>query len=388
MDHHAEPLDPTTVMTDEIRWSDLATARFINELLAYGLNATRSASWPTSAASLDHLDGIDFHEVHPGQEQAIVSRGGPAGLTIGRARVSLSDGRVHVIGAATSPAEALATVEWVRDQCPLAEIDESLPRVPITFWSLSPHGPSARTRVVDVPTWADVAENYPQEIGEHLERLMGSEFLPGRGGQLVLWQGEPGTGKTWALRALAWQWRTWADIHYITDPETFFGNQASYMLDVLLHEEGQAILGDDEQDAKPDPDPRASAGRWRLLVLEDTGELMSADARERAGQGLSRLLNVVDGLIGQGLRILVLVTTNEKLRTLHPAVQRPGRCAALLDFPTFSFEEAREWLVARGLTHEQAKAATGGASTLTVADLFAVLEERRVSVQPALGFAS
>ena len=41
---------------------------------------------------------------------------------------------------------------------------------------------------------------------------------------------------------------------------------------------------------------------------EDTGELLSADARERSGQGLSRFLNVVDGLIGQGLRVLVLVT--------------------------------------------------------------------------------
>ena len=57
---------------------------------------------------------------------------------------------------------------------------------------------------------------------------------------------------------------------------------------------------------------------WRLLVLEDTGELLSADARDRAGQGLSRFLNVVDGLIGQGLRVLVLVTTNERSESSIP----------------------------------------------------------------------
>lgn len=33
-------------------------------------------------------------------------------------------------------------------------------------------------------------------------------------------------------------------------------------------------------------------------------------------------------MVGQGLRVLVLVTTNELLRRLHPAVAQPGRCAA------------------------------------------------------------
>jgi hypothetical protein len=28
------------------------------------------------------------------------------------------------------------------------------------------------------------------------------------------------------------------------------------------------------------------------------------------GQGLARLLNVCDGMVGQGLRILILLTTN------------------------------------------------------------------------------
>ena len=36
-------------------------------------------------------------------------------------------------------------------------------------------------------------------------------------------------------------------------------------------------------------------------MLEDTGELLDPDAKTVIGQGLSRFLNVVDGLIGQGL---------------------------------------------------------------------------------------
>src|SRR5438046_8444628 len=87
---------------------------------------------------------------------------------------------------------------------------------------------------------------------------------------------------------------------------------------------------------------------WRLLVLEDTGELLTPDAKSIIGQGLSRFLNVVDGLIGQGLRVLVLVTTNEELRRLHPAVARPGRCAANIEFTALPADEAAAWLGGRG----------------------------------------
>ena len=50
----------------------------------------------------------------------------------------------------------------------------------------------------------------------------------------MLWHGEAGTGKTFALRALAWQWRHWCDLHYIVDPDSFFGEHADYLMSVLL----------------------------------------------------------------------------------------------------------------------------------------------------------
>jgi hypothetical protein len=76
------------------------------------------------------------------------------------------------------------------------------------------------------------------------------------------------------------------------------------------------------------------------------------DARSIIGQGLSRFLNVVDGLIGQGLRVLVLVTTNEELRRLHPAVARPGRCAANVEFAPLGADESAAWLRRHGVEAE------------------------------------
>ncbi|MGH3015892.1 MAG: DUF5925 domain-containing protein, partial [Gaiellaceae bacterium] len=126
---------------------------------------------------------------------------------------------------------------------------------------------------------------------------------------------------------------------------------------------------------KPD-----SAPSWRLLILEDTGELLSADARIQAGQGLSRFLNVVDGLIGQGLRILVLVTTNEEIGRLHPAVARPGRCAAKILFTPIPPEQANAWLAERD--HDATVS-----TPLTLAALYAIVEGwDAVSERQATGF--
>ena len=94
------------------------------------------------------------------------------------------------------------------------------------------------------------------------------------------------------------------------------------------------LLGADDHD---DDD---GAPHWRLIVIEDADELLRSDAKREAGQSLSRLLNVADGFIGQGVNALILITTNEPIGRLHPAVVRPGRCLAEVEFPPLSPAEA------------------------------------------------
>ena len=123
--------------------------------------------------------------------------------------------------------------------------------------------------------------------------------------------------------------------------------------------------------------------RWRLLILEDAGELIAADARSVAGQAVSRLLNVADGLIGQGTNTLLLITTNEPVGRLHPAVRRPGRCLADIEFVPFSAAEACSWLTARGRTRDVD-------SPITLAELFdEAAETPQVTADgvPRFGFA-
>jgi hypothetical protein len=252
----------------------------------------------------------------------------------------------------------------VKELIPLSD-EPASDEISIGFWYRVGRGPRKEVRRLGAPAWSESARNYPTTTRRLLEPLMAHLGAVLSGGRLILWHGIPGTGKTSALRTLARENATDILLEYVLDPDTFFGNDAGYFVSVLFND-------DDE----------VEAGKTRVLVLEDCDELLAADAKRQGGQGLARLLNLVDGLIGQGLRIGVLITTNDPLSGFHPAVSRPGRCGAAIAFEAFDREEADQWLAREGVDAQ-------GRERTSLAELLAIRDGRSLPPpRAAIGFVT
>jgi hypothetical protein len=240
-------------------------------------------------------------------------------------------------------AKARNVVEEVRSRLPAEQPGK---RVRVRFTDQDTHD---RKLWLDVRPWPEIRDLYPVPVAEALNSLVTHRATVAQGGRVLLWHGAAGTGKTSAIRALLYAWRNWADGTVVTDPDALLSNPR-YLR--------RAVFDDPGED------------RWQLLVLEDAEALLRRDVHRG---GLAKLLNLTDGLLGQGLRCLFLITTNEPLRTVPPALLRPGRCLAVVEFTPLPASQAAA-LLGRP---------TGGPMTLAE-----VLAQRPLAVQvdaPAVG---
>ena len=319
-------------------------AAFLHAVTLRGLRHSRTLAFDARTLSLA--------EVRPlGDVEAAAERvdGFECVLSIDAglaALIGVSRGRGLLTLAGVGPDELAA----VGDGLVRALQDDEGPRgrLPVTFWTPGRYGGDASCRHVAAPEWGEVRDNYAPDTRAALGPLVAAGG-PGPGG-LLLWHGAPGTGKSYAVRALGHAWASWCDVHVVTDAELLLGGAGGTLLAELARR-------DDHR------------GRHRLLVLEDVGELLAADAQARSARAVGRLLNLTDGLLGAGLRTIVLVTTNEPLSRLHPALTRSGRCWAQVEFAPLTVAEARGWLRARGV-----EPAVEGPAVL--ADLYAIAAGR------------
>ncbi len=265
---------------------------------------------------------------------------------------------VQVLITAKSASLADEILAGMRAAAPVVRHPAELAR--LTMWTGGSAGsPSRYRRWVDAPYWETIESNYPNDVRGPLGRLMAMEEPPSQGGRLLLLYGDPGTGKTTAIRSMAREWAAWSDVHFVLDPEEFFGSP-----DYLMH----VVAAEEEWWERN----RSHERRWKLIVVEDADDLIRADAGRTSGASLGRLLNLTDGILGHGMRVLLLITTNEPVRALHPAVVRPGRCLADVRFRPFTRPEGIEWLEnpARPADGEESAGSTLPAGDVTLAELY------------------
>lgn len=258
--------------------------------------------------------------------------------------------------------------------------------VPFNFWSLKHGEPSRRLRKLSVPAWADIRGNYSASVKQAVDELVKLDETQIEGsGRLALVHGPPGSGKTHVIRSTAREWSKFCNMHYITDPINFFDNP-EYMLSVCVDHSMEQDLRYSDYGSPSEARRRSNkkASRWNLLIMEDTDSLLMVDSKSNAGpQSFSNFLNLTDGLIGQGLNIIVFMSTNEPLSKIHDAVNR--RYLAEIEFSPLSSAEIAAWNVEHGIPGADA-------SIRTLSKLYATLHDHKRIVtrkeKSSMGFGS
>lgn len=219
------------------------------------------------------------------------------------------------------------------------------------------------------PDWSEIRGNYARSCQEELDRSMEMK-KPWDEGRLMIWHGEPGTGKTFAIRSLLMAWRDRFNFVIVTDPEKLLASP-SYYYEVASAPNMNAVPGAQSND-DDDQDPNYSKKKRLLFIIEDSGDLISTESRRKHWDKFGKLLNITDGLIGQGREDIFLLTFNEELREIDPAIVRPGRCISKLEFQKFPLEDAQSWLTRNGVGHLEPFGADRLSPVASLAELYQI----------------
>lgn len=204
-------------------------------------------------------------------------------------------------------------------RCSLSGISREKNKVLLRTSFYTPNGVRTFSSMIGCPSWHEIRANYPAQTQQALEAVITGSVDHNRG-RLLVWQGPPGTGKTFAIRSLMRAWHeTYIPIN-VVDSDQFLDHPDYYYS--LIEDRDKPVL----------------------FILEDSAEALLTETRAAHGSRMSKLLNLTDGLLAQGREDLFLVTFNEEVRKLDPAVVRPGRCLVNIGFREFSPTAARAWL--------------------------------------------
>jgi hypothetical protein len=201
-------------------------------------------------------------------------------------------------------------------------------------WSLKGHGVADNFEIKDL----DV--NYGYGFTKFHDDLMERFNTETKG--LVLFHGEPGTGKTFYIRHLLRKMAANNKVVIYMPP-----NMVDFLVDPAFITFLQKELTG-----------WADEGFFCVLLIEDAEPLLAKREEGVRIQGVTNLLNMSDGLLNDMLNVQIICTFNVDLRKLDSALLRPGRLIARKEFKPLSELDANLLAQRLGIKHHFTAPAT------------------------------
>lgn len=121
-----------------------------------------------------------------------------------------------------------------------------------------------------------------------------------------------------------------------------------------------------------------------IFIVEDAEELLVSRVGSR-NSCVAMLLNITDGILGEGLGIQVIATFNTSLINIDKALLRKGRLLSIYEFKALETDKAKKLLHKFGKNYENIQ------EPMILADIYNFDENETLAVIPkkkTIGFLS
>lgn len=177
-----------------------------------------------------------------------------------------------------------------------------------------------------------IEDNYNDNFQEENKLIL--ESLKEGGTSLCLFHGDPGCGKTHYIRYLI------AELCKEKKKVIYFPNEHIHFLSdpSFLH-----FFKDHKKS---------------IIVIEDAEEILTSRELSLSNRGISNLLNLTDGLMGDFLELKFVCTFNTAIDKIDKALLRKGRITTNYKFEKLSVEKSNKLLEKLGKNHTTTEAMT------------------------------
>ena len=214
----------------------------------------------------------------------------------------------------------------------------------------------------------DIEDNYSKEFNNFVSEKM-DEFIKSSTGGIVIFRGDPGTGKSSYCKHLIMKYNNVADFLIISQ-DTILSNPEGFR--TFLISGGIDTICPD----KP---------KKQIFLIEDCEKLL-VERDSISGNStsiiLSDILNYSDGIVGDLVQSKFIFTFNTNLSKVDKALLRKGRMKLNYEFKKLKGEDLDNLLNKLGKTVSEDTKRSG----MSLADIYNLEEESYIKDKRRIGF--